>query len=115
METTTPNYKMIIGQREKDTEGTFRDTVPNNYMSAVNAGHEETPPLNHKVDGKEHKSEVAGHKHGGFVNAVKNFARENLNPEIRYGSSAQQGGMSQRPPANRFRPFGPKDSEIKKS
>lgn len=114
MESKTMNYKMIPGSREKDTEGTFRDTVPNNYMSAVNDGHEGAP-FNHKVDGKEHKSEVDGHAHGGVINAVKNFARENLNPEIKYGSSSQQGGLSQRPPSNRFRPFGPKDSEIKKS
>ena len=68
-----------------------------------------------KLTVKTITSEVAGHKHGGFVNTVKNFARNYLNPEIKYGSSGQQGGMAQRPPAKRFRPFGPTDEEIKKS
>jgi hypothetical protein len=40
MESKTPNYSMIPGSREKDTPGNFRDTAPNNYMSAVNMGHE---------------------------------------------------------------------------
>ena len=47
----TPNYKMIPGSREKDTEGTFRDTALNAYMAAPsNMGH--SPMDKH----------VAGHK-----------------------------------------------------
>ena len=33
------NYKMIPGSREKDTEGTFRDTPGVSYMTATNMGH----------------------------------------------------------------------------
>tara|TARA_R100000353_G_scaffold154828_1_gene113591 strand:- start:967 stop:1287 length:321 start_codon:yes stop_codon:yes gene_type:complete len=40
MESNTPNYKMIPGARQKDTEGTFRDTSINNYMTMANEGHE---------------------------------------------------------------------------
>ena len=36
----TPNYKMIPGSREKNTPGTFRDTIANKYMEApTNDGH----------------------------------------------------------------------------
>ena len=41
----SPNYKMIPGSREKDTEGTFRDTPGINYMAATNMGHA-TAPVN---------------------------------------------------------------------
>jgi hypothetical protein len=128
------NFYMMPGDplKKLDTPGGFsykaESTMNKLGMGPINDGHEtmanmghDTPtndghsPVNHKVDGKDHTSEVAGHKHGGFVNTVKNFARNYLNPEIKYGSSGQQGGMAQRPPAKRFRPFGPTDEEIKKS
>ena len=122
MSNEKPNFYMMPGDPMKklDTPGGFSYKAEStmNKLGMVdamaNSGHEGAPPLDHKVDGKEHTSEVGGHSHGGVVNTVKNFAREHLNPKISYGSSAQQGGMAQRKPAHSFRPFGPKDSELKK-
>ena len=103
MSNEKPNFYMMPGDPMKklDTPGGFsykaESTMNKLGMGPINDGHEtmanmghDTPtndghsPVNHKVDGKDHTSEVAGHKHGGFVNTVKNFARNYLNPEIKY-------------------------------
>ena len=129
-----PNFYMMPGDPMKklDTPGGFsykaESTMNKLGMGPINEGHDtmanmgyDAPtndghsPVNHKVDGKMHKSEVDGHKHENLIDKAKNYLRNSAaNIEIKYGSSAQQGGMAQRPPSNRFRPFGPKDSELKK-
>lgn len=51
----SPNYKMIPGSREKDTEGTFRDTPGVNYMTATNMGHATAPANFGHESGKKKK------------------------------------------------------------
>ena len=122
MSNEKPNFYMMPGDPMKklDTPGGFsykaESTMNKLGMgdAMANSGHESAPPLDHKVDGKEHTSEVDGHSHGGVVNTVKNFARNYVNPKIKYGSSAQQGGMAQRKPDHSFRPFGKTDEELEK-
>ena len=44
----TLNYTQIPGSREKDTEGTFRDTPGITYMTATNMGHATSPNSKHE-------------------------------------------------------------------
>tara|TARA_B100001113_G_scaffold309784_1_gene272631 strand:- start:56 stop:577 length:522 start_codon:yes stop_codon:yes gene_type:complete len=99
--------------QDADTVSTFKDpegVAMAGGTTGLNDGHMNYgTPYNHG----SHTEEKDGHSHGGVVNTIKNFARNNLNPKIKYGSSGQQGGLSQRRPANQFRPLGPTDEELK--
>ena len=68
MEKKAPNFYMIPGSREKDTEGTFRDTSINNYMTMANAGHEDSPVAKHKpghLSGEEVEKQSIGTRDTG--------------------------------------------------
>merc|ERR1712078_847401 len=99
--------------QDADTVSTFKDpegVAMAGGTTGLNDGHMNYgTPYNHG----SHTEEKDGHSHGGVVNTIKNFARNNLNPKIKYGSSGQQEGLSQRRPANQFRPLGPTDEELK--
>lgn len=101
MESKTPNFKLIPGSREKDTEGTFRDTSINNYMTMANAGHEDSPAnLMNPPGGGGGESEDKKKKKSKFPKrtSLNPFSKDytgvfsGSNPYIRTGSPQKSEG-----------------------
>ena len=103
MKSETPNFKLIPGQRQKDTEGTFRDTAPNNYMTMANEGHESPANLmnppggggGESEDKKKKKSKLPPTKKRTSLNPFsKDYTGvfSGSNPYIRTGSPQKSEG-----------------------